>query len=1144
MGADGGLRRPRQPPLADDGRDLGHGDPRADARQAARRHATSAGSPSCRATSRSRCPSATAEVDDLAAALQLARRAAGCARGDGRAPRARWPRRPRPRARRGASGGGVRAGRRWALASRTTVLREVERRRRRASASRRARPRPRRSHGGSPRSTSVGELAAARVAGYRTGRGSRRSSSSRRRVRLWLGRGMAAPFIFVDELIYCGARAEPRRQRLVRGARRADERLQPPLPGADRAGVLAVRRPAERVRRGEGDERDRDVARGGARLAARPPGERAVARAPRRACSRSPLPVDGVHGDARDREALLPGRARCSRGRSCACSSGRSWAAHRVPRRRARRGLRDALAGARVRRGDRARRRSCSRSLRAELRRVRPFAPAARRRRRARLLARGRRPGGSRAGRSPTSSARTASSARAATTSARRPPLLALARRGARRCTSASSRSSRSSSSLARRARLPARLQEHVAATVALVATSTLVVGDVRRRASRPTGSRTATSSSSRRLLVVALLGVGRARGAAAAHRARGRRAVVAVGLVVAFPYARFIGEPAKSDTFGLIPLWTANEHLLGDSYRVTVLVAALALVGARGVVPAALAVAVPLVLLALFVVLSRPVWSGPHGVLRSGEGALFQGIRGVDARLDRRRGARRRRGGRALDGTRRPLHRQPERVLQPARRATSTTPRSPTPGGIGETAVQRRPGDGIVRTADGATIDAPYALLDGSVTPDGDARRARRRPRDDALAAARAARVADEGRRGSTRTTRGRAAGNVAPARGARAASCSSRLHSDPTLFAGASPHVLATVARPARSRGSRVPPRGHGHAARSPRAGRRHVRRRFTVTPTLVPAEVLPGSTDDRELGVHFDAFVHERARMRIVVDVSPAVASAHGDRQLHPRLARRDGRGVGRRATSSSRSRRRACAGPARDPRGARGHPRRAAARAAARLARAPDGVEPRSAGRRSSGSSATLDAFVFSEWMYPAQRARSARDGLPRPRPAPPSRSGARARTVSMHTSEGPARRGDVRRRVRQLRASRRPTSSRRPRDRRGPDRARPPGPGATGSGPTGPRPTSAARRFSASGRSSRARTSRGSSRRGACSTASSASCSQAGRAGATGPTSPTHASAASATCPTRRSRASTAAPRCTSTRRSSRASGSR
>ena len=33
-----------------------------------------------------------------------------------------------------------------------------------------------------------------------------------------------------------------------------------------------------------------------------------------------------------------------------------------------------------------------------------------------------------------------------------------------------------------------------------------------------------------------------------------------------------------------------------------------------------------------------------------------------------------------------------------------------------------------------------------------------------------------------------------------------------------------------------------------------------RFVVTPTANPAEVVPGSTDDRVLGVHFDAFAYE--------------------------------------------------------------------------------------------------------------------------------------------------------------------------------------------------------------------------------------------------------------------------------------------
>jgi hypothetical protein len=36
-----------------------------------------------------------------------------------------------------------------------------------------------------------------------------------------------------------------------------------------------------------------------------------------------------------------------------------------------------------------------------------------------------------------------------------------------------------------------------------------------------------------------------------------------------------------------------------------------------------------------------------------------------------------------------------------------------------------------------------------------------------------------------------------------------------------------------------------------------------RFTVSPTAVPADVIPGSIDERTLGVHFGAFAYEPDR-----------------------------------------------------------------------------------------------------------------------------------------------------------------------------------------------------------------------------------------------------------------------------------------
>ena len=141
---------------------------------------------------------------------------------------------------------------------------------------------------------------------------------------------------------------------------------------------------------------------------------------------------------------------------------------------------------------------------------------------------------------------------------------------------------------LARGPRLPERLQEHLAATVALVLTSTAVVGAFASRFA-PDRVQDRYLFFCAPLLLVALLGVDRDRraatawsrsrwGASLAARARGR-------------VSRTRGSSAsrRSRTrSGLIPLWTANEHLLGGSYRATVLVVALALVALRRVRPGA----------------------------------------------------------------------------------------------------------------------------------------------------------------------------------------------------------------------------------------------------------------------------------------------------------------------------------------------------------------------------------------------------------------------------------------------------------------------------------------------------------------------------------------------------------------------------
>ena len=91
-----------------------------------------------------------------------------------------------------------------------------------------------------------------------------------------------------------------------------------------------------------------------------------------------------------------------------------------------------------------------------------------------------------------------------------------------------------------------------------------------------------------------------------------------------------------------------------------------------------------------------------------------------IDAAVPQRRGRRR-----ALDGTRRPVDRQPERVLQPRRRARLLHRRADARAGIGETSgrVDPRPAS----SADGRALPGrrSFLITDGSIEPDGKSSRA-----------------------------------------------------------------------------------------------------------------------------------------------------------------------------------------------------------------------------------------------------------------------------------------------------------------------------------------------------------------------------------------------------------------------------------
>lgn len=407
---------------------------------------------------------------------------------------------------------------------------------------------------------------------------------------------------------------------------------------------------------------------------------------------------------------------------------------------------------------------------------------------------------------------------------------------------------------------LPPRVQQHLAVTVSLLGWSTLAVAMF--------ASRFASDRIQDRylfflvpLLVIALLSWVEL-GAPRPRVATTVAVIVALGLPLLFPYVRFIGEPAKSDTIGLLPLWTINGHLVLGAYWTTVGLVGAVLVLLFLLVPPRLAVAAPLVLLLLFVIVSRPVWSGPQGFRQAGAGALFQGIRGVERGwVDHA----------VPDG-------QEVVVLWTGRADRFTVNQneffnrrigkvyytdSPTPGGVNETPVSRAPEAGRAPLAgvyvlpNDNLVVAPYALLDGSITPDGVAV-----ARDELLGmtlwrltgplssrATLTGLYADGNWSGRTLTW---------TLLRCRPGTLTTSVHSDPSLFR--TPQTVVALSGSRRAAVTFSPDARATLVIRVAPNGRGTCVVRFVVTPTANPAEVLPGSTDDRVLGAHFDAFAYE--------------------------------------------------------------------------------------------------------------------------------------------------------------------------------------------------------------------------------------------------------------------------------------------
>ncbi|MFO7571271.1 MAG: glycosyltransferase family 39 protein [Gaiellaceae bacterium] len=104
--------------------------------------------------------------------------------------------------------------------------------------------------------------------------------------------------------------------------------------------------------------------------------------------------------------------------------------------------------------------------------------------------------------------------------------------------------------------------------------------------------------------------------------------AAIAVLLVVLVPFDRFIDTSAITDTLMLLPFWSLQDRIGAGWIEVAALGLALTLAAAFLFVPRRFALVLPLLVLFLWAAALKPIWWGKHGFERAGQGSLFQGIR------------------------------------------------------------------------------------------------------------------------------------------------------------------------------------------------------------------------------------------------------------------------------------------------------------------------------------------------------------------------------------------------------------------------------------------------------------------------------------------------------------------------------------
>jgi hypothetical protein len=332
--------------------------------------------------------------------------------------------------------------------------------------------------------------------------------------------------------------------------------------------------------------------------------------------------------------------------------------------------------------------------------------------------------------------------------------------------------------------------------------------------------------------------------------------------VVLAIPFHRFLTTSAITDTLMLLPFWSLQDRIGSAWVAPAALALAAGLAAAFLFVPRRYAMTLPLLVVVLWAAALKPIWWGAHGFERFARGSLFQGIRA----------SRRDWIDRALPSGAQAAFLWTGRTDRLTVNENEFFNRSvgpvyyvnePTPGGLPETEVKVDRASGAVTLPSGEPIRDPYVLADSSFEPDG-----RKLAEDKAwgvtlwrvhpplVSAVRIDGLYPDD------TWSGKTVDYLR--RRCRPGKLAVALSSDPSLF-----HMPQTIV--ARSNGNvvarvQLPPKARKvlQVPLAPARGRGACRVVFTVTPTAVPVRATGGANiDDRVLGAHFDRFTYEPGR-----------------------------------------------------------------------------------------------------------------------------------------------------------------------------------------------------------------------------------------------------------------------------------------